>query len=283
MAADAMQHDLSPAQILEWYLLHGVDETVEGEPFSRINAASIPEAQPHIELPPPVMAARSTPVAQALLPDTIMASPEARSEAARLAAEAKTLDELKAAIAAFNGLAIRKTATNLVFSDGNPLALIMVIGEAPGADEDLQGKPFVGASGQLLDKMFATIGLSRQNETSETSLYISNILNWRPPGNRTPTQQEIVISLPFIERHIELVKPKAIVLMGGVSTKALLKTDEGITRLRGKWQKYQSAYGIIPCLPMYHPSFLLRTPIQKKQAWIDLLLLAEYINSQELK
>lgn len=267
MSSDFSQTDPGPAQMLEWYLLHGVDEAVNTEPTNRLTLVAPVTRQETIKPEP-----RN-------VQESLLGSPEARVKAAELAGKAQTLDDLRAAIAAFDGLSIRKTATNMVFADGNPNASVMIIGEAPGADEDIQGKPFVGASGQLLDKMFAAIGLHRHNEDAAHSIYISNILNWRPPGNRTPSVQEIEISLPFIERHIELIQPKILVLMGGVSAKAILKTEDGITRIRGKWQKYKLAGQEILCLPSLHPSFLLRTPIQKKNAWHDMLLLKDQIKN----
>lgn len=205
-----------------------------------------------------------------------------RKEAFERARAATTLDELRDAIQSFDGLDIKRTATNMVFCDGNPQAPVMLVGEAPGADEDRQGKPFVGVSGQLLDRILKAIGLDRRNEDPAASLYISNILNWRPPGNRTPSPAEIEISLPFIERHIALVKPKILILAGGVSTKALLNTAESISRLRGKWQSYTPVTaGIaddpapIPTLATYHPAYLLRTPSQKRAVWQDMLRLQE--------
>ena len=155
---------------------------------------------------------------------------------------------------------------NTVFSDGNPEAKVMLIGEAPGADEDRQGKPFVGVSGQLLDRMMATIGLDR------TSFYITNILFWRPPGNRTPTSTEVASCLPFMKRHIELINPSAIMLVGGLSAKTMLNRTEGILRQRGKWANYQlNSERAIPALPILHPAYLLRQPAAKRQAWMDLL------------
>jgi DNA polymerase len=173
----------------------------------------------------------------------------------------------------FEGCALRHTAMNLVFADGNPSAPVMFIGEAPGEDEDRQGKPFVGVSGQLLDRMLNAAGLDRK-----TNAYISNILFWRPPGNRSPTDAEIASCLPFAERHIALVKPQFLVLLGGVAAKSLLRSKEGITRLRGRWVDYMPPLGSeltepIPCLPMYHPAYLLRQPGAKRQAWNDILLL----------
>ncbi len=166
---------------------------------------------------------------------------------------------------------------NLVFADGNPNASIMLVGEAPGEDEDRQGLPFVGVSGKLLDRMLATIGLDR------TNVYISNVLFWRPPGNRSPTDAEIAACLPFAERHIALVQPKILVLLGGVAAKTLLRTKDGITRLRGRWVDYTPQLGRtdvspIRCLPIYHPAYLLRQPGAKRQAWRDLLLLKKGIN-----
>lgn len=191
-----------------------------------------------------------------------------------LTQQCQTLDDLRHALEEFNDCPLKFTATNLVFSDGNPDARVMVIGEAPGADEDIQGKPFVGLSGQLLDRIFATIGLSRQ-----TNLYITNISPWRPPANRQPTSQEIVQCLPFVQRHIELIKPQVLILVGGVSAKAVLNTNEGIMRLRGSWQNYMSPGLAAPikCIATFHPAFLLRSPGQKAQVWQDLLLIQQEI------
>ncbi len=162
------------------------------------------------------------------------------------------------------------------FADGNPQAPIMFIGEAPGEDEDRQGLPFVGVSGQLLNQMLAAAGLDR------TSVYISNILFWRPPGNRSPTDAEIAACLPFTERHIALVKPKLLVFLGGVAAKSLLRTKEGITRMRGRWVDYtlppsSNVTEPVPCMPMYHPAYLLRQPAAKRQAWNDILALKKRI------
>lgn len=178
--------------------------------------------------------------------------------------EANTLEELRAMVDAFNGSDLKKTASHMVFADGNPDAEIMLIGEAPGADEDRQGKPFVGVSGQLLDKMLASIKLDRN------SVYISNILPWRPPGNRTPTTEEVAMFLPMIQKHIALIAPKMVITLGGSSTKALLGTSEGILKLRGQWRDYDVDGQTIPMMAMLHPAYLLRTPQQKALAWKDL-------------
>jgi len=184
------------------------------------------------------------------------------------AAAADTLDALRAALSAFEGCALKQTATNLVFADGNPDADVMILGEAPGAEEDRRGVPFVGASGQLMDRMLAAIGLNRD------SVYISNILFWRPPGNRNPTTAEVAACMPFVQRHIELVRPKALVFVGGASAKAMLDRTEGIMRLRGKWYDYRGP-GLdkpIPALATFHPAYLLRSPGQKRAACHDLFL-----------
>lgn len=197
--------------------------------------------------------------------------------ARKQAREATSVEELRAAVAAFEGCPLKKTAMNLVFADGNPEARIMFIGEAPGAQEDRQGLPFVGASGQLLDQMLSHIGLDR------TSVYITNLLFWRPPGNRTPTPGEIASCLPFLERHIELVNPSHIVLVGGISAKTLLDRREGILKLRGQWGHYRPE-GLerpIPALATLHPAYLLRQPAQKRLAWRDLLSLAQALESGE--
>lgn len=183
-----------------------------------------------------------------------------------LAYSCKSLEELKNVMLNFTGCSLKQTAMNTVFADGKPSSEVMLVGEAPGADEDAQGLPFVGQSGQLLNKIFAAIGLSRDK------LYISNIVPWRPPGNRTPSTDEVAICQPFIEQHIALVNPKILVLLGGVSAKTLLKTNGGITSLRGKFSEYTTRDGnIIPCIATYHPAYLLRSPGQKAQVWHDVL------------
>ena len=199
--------------------------------------------------------------------DIPLGTSEATASARELAAAAKTLDELKDAIARFEGLSLKATATNLVFADGNPEARLMLIGEAPGAEEDRRGLPFVGASGQLLDRMLAAIGYDRTNS------YITNIVNWRPPGNRKPSPAEMTLCLPFIDRHIALINPALIVLLGDTAAKTLTNRTEGITRLRGKWFTWPKPDGVgtIPVLPTFHPAFLLRSPSQKREAWMDLL------------
>ena len=186
----------------------------------------------------------------------------------------KDLSELEIAIKNFNGCNLKNSAKNTVFADGNPNAKVMFIGEAPGKDEDIKGIPFVGLAGQLLDKMLFSIKLDR------SEVYITNIIPWRPPGNRQPTTQEMLLCVPFIQKHIELVRPKILVLLGGTATKALLLLDEGIMKSRGKWHKY-SSYGLAnPILTraIFHPAFLLRSPSYKKLAWEDLKEIEKKLN-----
>lgn len=187
----------------------------------------------------------------------------------------RTLPDLRQRMEAFEGCGLKHGATQLVFADGNPEAKIMLIGEAPGAEEDKQGRPFVGLSGKLLDRMFATIGLDR------TSFYITNIVPWRPPGNRQPTAAEIALCLPFLEKHIALVAPRLLVFLGGVAAKTLLNTTEGIVRLRGQWKTYANPYlpEPIPALATFHPAYLLRSPGQKALVWQDLLAIQKTLKS----
>lgn len=271
---------------LSWYIDHGVNEALADAP--RVLSAGAPVL--------PLMSQPITPSEEPLTAaaplDLVMGTSSAHkgenaaaaglastaalvAEATRLAGEAQTLEDLKAAIQAFNGLSIKKTATQIVFADGNPKARVMLVGEAPGADEDRLGRPFVGVSGQLLDKIVACIGLARTGEGPHDSLYISNILNWRPPGNRTPTDAEMAISRPFIERHIALIQPKVMILCGGISAKTLMNRADSISRLRGSWH---SVLGI-PARATYHPSYLLRTPSQKRAVWEDMLEIKGFLHN----
>ena len=229
-------------------------------------AASRPEPAPKPE--PPPRPSRVAPVALA-------AAPPAVTRAEALAEAAADLAALKAAIAGFDGSPLKETATNLVFGEGVADAGLMLIGEAPGADEDRAGRPFVGASGQLLDKMFASVGLSR-----ESNFYITNILPWRPPGNRTPTDAEVALFLPFLRRQVALIRPKHLVLVGGVAAKGLIGGKDGITRLRGRWHEVEiPGLGRLPALPTLHPAYLLRSPASKREAWADLLLLRRTLDT----
>ncbi len=198
------------------------------------------------------------------------------AEAREAAASAGTLDELQALLSAFTGCGLRATAKNLVFGNGSQTADLMLVGEAPGRDEDLAGEPFVGRSGRLLDRMLASIGLKREE------VRVTNTVPWRPPGNRTPTPAETETCLPFTLRHIELVKPRVLVCLGSPSAKMLLRTDEGITRLRGRWTSITLPNGVeVPTVAMLHPAYLLRQPSQKRLAWRDLLALREKLAAKD--
>jgi DNA polymerase len=258
-------------EALHWQVESGADEAV-GEGPTLVEWADAGNWKLEAGVKPPSLsqsAAKLTP-SEPHKPLTSSVQLAASPPASSLQPPAATLAELRAAVAAFDGCPLKFTAMNLVFADGNPEAPVMFLGEAPGEDEDRQGVPFVGVSGKLLDRMLASIGLDR------TKAYISNIIFWRPPGNRTPTDAEIAACLPFTERHIALVKPKVLVLLGGSAAKGLLRTKEGITRLRGKTGSYaQPGWDGPPIttLAMYHPAYLLRQPAAKRQAWADLLLL----------
>ena len=286
------------AALLEWYGEAGIDTIVLDAPRDRFaetaaelesraarragtdtagapgreasNAASAREAPR--SMAPASREAPATPTTVDGFPALSVAVPDeiAVAEAHSRAASAKTLDELRAALAGFTGCNLRLTATQLVFGCGNPDADVMFVGEAPGREEDIAGEPFVGKAGQLLNRMLAAIGLEREN------VRVTPAVPWRPPGNRPPTPTETEMCLPFIARQIELVRPKILVCLGSPAAKVILKSDESILRLRGTWQAY--AFGLlpdetIPVLPMLHPAYLLRQPAQKKLAWQDLLAL----------
>lgn len=265
--------DISPLALLQFYADIGIEDVVGEEAIDR---TKIPETV--LPMTAGSKAAPAATSALAGLPSDIapatevasMGTVEALEEAQSLAAAATTLDELRSALDNFKGLAIKRTATQMVFADGQPNARVMFVGEAPGADEDRLGRPFVGVSGQLLDRMLAAIGLDRAENA-----YISNVINWRPPGNRNPDAGEIAVSMPFIQKHIALVNPEVVVFVGGVAAKSMLDTTQGITRLRGRWGEYTNPVmsRAIPALCMLHPAYLLRSPQQKSLAWQDLLML----------
>lgn len=256
------------AALLEWYRDAGVDTALDEVAVDRFAAPlPVPSAPPPFQdAPPAVRSALPSPAPAA--PVAGSATPAAEVEAARIAAaSAKTLDELRDALARFDGCSLRLTARSLVFADGNPQARVMLVGEAPGREEDLQGVPFVGRSGQLLDRMLAAIGLDRQG------VYIANVVPWRPPGNRTPTPEETAICRPFIRRQIALVDPDILICLGGAAAKELLDTREGILRLRGQWLAYDTGARSIRAMATLHPAYLLRQPLQKRLVWRDLLAL----------
>ena len=271
------------ASLLRWYVDQGIDEAVGEDPIDRFalpRPAQAPiQAAPAsvTTLAPGAKTSAARPAAPTLLRPSSPApaargpvpieSPQVVEDARALAENCNTVAELEAAVRSFDGCALKRTAKNTVFADGTPGAPVMVVGEAPGADEDRLGKPFVGVSGQLMDRMMAAIGLTRDG-----GFYITNILFWRPPGNRTPTLAEQAMCLAFTRRHIELARPKVLVLTGGTSVKAVLDTTETITRMRGKWVNYRLGDGTeLPTMPTFHPAYLLRTPASKRQSWMDLL------------
>jgi uracil-DNA glycosylase family 4 len=251
--------------LLRWYRDMGVDLAVDAVPHDRFA-----EATATTVLPPVPREAR-TPERRDMPFDAARGGEALEHTARECAASARSLDELRDALENFDGCGLKATATKLVFGDGNPKADIMLVGEAPGAEEDRAGVPFVGRAGQLLDKMLAAIGLDRGK------VYIANVVPWRPPGNRTPTPAEIALCLPFTRRQIELVNPKILVCLGAPSAQTLLGAKDAIMRLRGRWLDYPLGDRTIPALPMLHPAYLLRQPAQKRLAWQDLRTLAKAV------
>jgi DNA polymerase len=267
-------------ELLLFYADAGVDEALEDSPVDRFaesaplrrsvgasgGALQAEAAEPRPGAAPAPREARSLPPparaeAAAVVPDEAQAA-----RARELARSAATLEELRGLLEGFDGCNLKLTAKTLVFADGNPQADVMFVGEAPGRDEDLEGLPFVGRSGRLLDQMLAAIGLDRSRA------YIANVIPWRPPGNRTPTPLETEICRPFIERQVELANPKVLVTLGGPSAKVLLHASDGVLRMRGTWKSHTTAGGVvIPAMPTLHPAYLLRNPAHKRLAWRDFL------------
>ncbi len=269
-----MLQDLSHSDALaalDFQIGIGADEAISDTPIDRY-AASVAAA----ERKRAAAEARPSPVQMPVAQVMPVRQPDADVVAvARAAASAATtLEELRAALESYDHCDLKKGARSLVFSDGRPEARVMIIGEAPGRDEDIQGKPFVGRAGHLLDRMFAAIGMERQAPEAEKAIYITNILPWRPPQNRDPRPEEMAMMKPFVERHVELAQPDLLVLMGNISCQAMLGR-RGITRLRGSWSEVLGR----PTLPMFHPAYLLRTPSAKREAWADLLDLQARLRS----
>lgn len=258
IATDIAQDWHAALAALAWQVEAGVDEVIGDGSVNRYElAAEAPKV------------ARGAPAAQpGVAQDAVTTAADPVAEARGVAARAQTLEALRDAIAAFDLCELKRGARNTVFADGNPSARVLILGEAPGREEDMEGRPFVGRAGQLLDRMFAAIGLARTSSDPATALYITNVMPWRPPGNRDPEPGEIAMMRPFVERHIALVDPAVIVVMGNTSLDALTGT-RGILRARGTWMQ---ALGK-PVLPMTHPAYLLRNPAAKREAWADLLAL----------
>ena len=271
--------------LLDWYRAMGVDAAIDAEPTDWLargpaapgqgfiwpsrqseNSGAERGADNQSRVPPPSPAPRDSGRAEVRArPQTPLAASEAETDARRAAQSAASLEALGLALAAFDGCSLKATASNLCFYRGAPTARMMLIGEAPGRDEDIAGKPFVGRAGQLLDKMLASIGLG------EGDVHITNVVYWRPPGNRTPTPQEALACRPFLERQIELVQPEFLVALGGSAAKEVLGVTEGIMRLRGKWRDIKIGNLALPAIATLHPAYLLRTPAAKQLAWHDLL------------
>ena len=248
----------NPITDLKWYAANGVDLAVEDEPIDQF-AASKPPARP-----------ASVPVAPVLSAAPALGNePETVREAEELAAGAENLDALRERFDRFSGCPLKLRATQLVFADGNPEGRVMFIGEAPGADEDIQGKPFVGRAGRLLDRMLAAIDLDR------SKVYIANTVPWRPPGNRTPTPQETATCRPFIERQIALCDPDFLICMGAPAAAELMGNRQGILKFRGRWHEFDTGARKIRAMATLHPAYLLRQPLQKRLAWRDFLALKE--------
>jgi DNA polymerase len=288
---------MTSQELLRWYVDAGVDETIDDRPVNRFQEKTKdpePENEPAASpapapLPPEsnekkkglAEAAAPPPPALGPAPETSPPAPEGAANgevtaAVHLAQSAQSVEELRQALESFDECGLKKTATNLVFTDGNAEAPILFVGEGPGAEEDRQGLPFVGPSGKLLDRMLASIGLDR------TGVLISNTVFWRPPGNRTPTPQETAVCMPFLERLIELVDPKVLVALGGPAAKSLLAESTSVGRLRGKWFSY-STPGLarpIDATALYHPAYLLRSPGQKRVTWMDWLGIKSKLQAQ---
>jgi uracil-DNA glycosylase family 4 len=261
-------------QLLAFYIEAGVDCALTDEPVNRLAEPDVvpitaAAGAPRETTPPRALREMPAMVPAAPRADAAIAPDVAVSSAREAARTAPSLEALRALLENFDGCALKHTATRLVFADGNPQARVMFVGEAPGRDEDIEGLPFVGRSGKLLDRMIAAIGLDR------SKAYIANVIPWRPPGNRTPTPQETQICLPFIQRQIELVNPDVLVTLGNPSTQTLLSTREGIMRTRGKWFDYDTGTRTIRAIATFHPAYLLRSPSYKRMSWQDLRAIAK--------
>lgn len=252
---------------LRWLIEAGADEAIGEKPLNRFKTRS---GTTELKPPPIATPARST----VPPPKPAPAASDPIEQAMAAAAACTTLEELKSALEAFEGCALKRHATRTVFSDGTPVHRILVIGEAPGKEEDAAGLPFVGRAGKLLDKMLAAIGLNRKS-----NVYITNVLNWRPPGNRDPSPEEAATCLPFLRRHIELVDPELMILLGAVAVRHVMGKSEGIMRMRGSWLEYYVNNRMVPVMPALHPAYLLRRPSEKRLAWRDLQAIAVKIHA----
>ena len=253
--------DKDPLATLAWLVDAGADEAIGDAPVNRLIVKPAP--------PVPIAPAASLKPAASTITKLAPSGTDPIGDAMAAAAAATSLEALKAAMESFEGSPLKRAATHTVFADGTPAGRIMVIGEAPGRDEDRIGKPFVGRAGQLLDKMLASIGLDRTR-----NCYITNVINWRPPENRDPSPEEAAICLPFLRRHIELANPGLILLLGAVAARHVMGITEGIMKTRGRWLEYRVGDAMVPVMPTLHPAYLLRQPAHKKLAWRDLQAVA---------
>lgn len=283
MSVDRPLNDVELVAALDWYRAVGVDLAVGEEPVDRFAASAAAPRRaaapagtvglapaPLIVAPPLQRQRDMPPPAAPVVATSLSADP---SETRAIAAAAPTLEALRAAMDAYEGCTLKKRATQLCFADGNPEAKIMLVGEGPGEQEDLQGKPFVGRAGQLLDRMLGAIGLDR------SKVYIANMVPWRPPGNRDPSPEELALCTPFLIRQVELVAPKFLLTLGNVPTKSLFQTSAGITRMRGQWKELEIGSHRVRSLATLHPAYLLRTPASKALAWRDMLSLRQAIEA----
>ena len=266
-----MNTEMNIKELIEWYITAGVEEIAGDTPFvfaqEEISSPILKNDSPSISKQESNIFPRQATTVLA------QATQDARQNARELCKTAENLEDLQKLVKEFDGCSLKLTAKNTVFGDGNPTARIMLIGEAPGADEDQIGKPFVGRSGQLLDLMLKAIGLDRNQ------CYITNVLPWRPPGNRTPTDAEIAVCLPFLKRQIEIINPDYLFVLGGSAANALLDCNDSISKLRGHWLTYKTSAGKdIDVLASFHPAYLLRNPGQKAKVWSDLLRLSKKFN-----
>ena len=270
-----MVEEYNATQLLNWYVASGIDVALEEKPINRF----LSKAAVRIEKTEPMRIGSADTASKPGTPVKLVSLSETTNSAHATARAADTLEALRDAISAFEGCPLKQTAKNLVFGDGPENSKFMLIGEAPGAQEDREGRPFVGPAGQLLERMLKAISIERSD------VYITNILPWRPPGNRTPTDSETAACVPFIERQIELVAPELLILVGGVSAKTLLGTTQGIMRTRGKWLEYkrEGRLAAIPARAILHPAYLLRSPAQKRETWMDLLAIQQRIGDVSQK
>ena len=269
---------------LAWLTEMGADEAICHEPVDRFtDSAHRALQQPAPTLFAPAAASailsRTAPAPHSSAPPQPVPIDQAQEDATQIAAACNSLDDIRTALEHFDACPLKRTASNLCFFDGNPRARVLFIGEAPGRDEDLQGKPFVGRSGQLLDKMLTAIGFDRNSETPDAAAFITNVIYWRPPGNRKPTEAETLMCLPFVRRTIELQHPEVIVCLGATPMQRLTGRTEGILKSRGRWREIEVSGRSIPLMATLHPAYLLRQPAQKRLAWRDFLAIRKRLGS----